>query len=84
MSDMPLKDAVELVRIGAGKRGYRSYPGTGGIWAGDNDGIADAVFVEWGLARATATILNAALDGQLIPRSPAFGADPVVRPKATQ
>jgi hypothetical protein len=46
MSD--LEDAIELVRIGAGKVGYRSYPGTGGIWAGNNDGLADAVFVDWG------------------------------------
>jgi hypothetical protein len=54
MSD--LEDAIELVRIGAGKVGYRSYPGTGGIWAGNNDGLADAVFVDW------------VLDGRLAPR----------------
>jgi hypothetical protein len=66
MSD--LEDAIELVRIGAGKVGYRSYPGTGGIWAGNNDGLADAVFVDWGLARATTEILNAVLDGRLAPR----------------
>ena len=63
MSD--LEDAIELVRIGTGKVGYRSYPGTGGIWAGNNDGLADAVFVDWGLARATTEILNAVLDGRL-------------------
>jgi hypothetical protein len=33
MSD--LEDAIELARIGTGKQGYRSYPGTGGIWAGE-------------------------------------------------
>jgi hypothetical protein len=60
-----LVDAIELVRIGAGRAGYRSYPGTGGVWAGANGGIADAVFEDWGLARATAEILNAALDGRL-------------------
>jgi hypothetical protein len=60
-----LADAIELVRIGAGATGYRSYPGTGGVWAGGNDGIADVVFSDWGLARATAEILNAVLDGRL-------------------
>jgi hypothetical protein len=60
-----LVDAIELARIGAGKQGYRSYPGTGGVWAGGNDGIADATFMDWGLARATAEILNAFLDGRL-------------------
>ncbi len=64
-----LADAIELARIGAGKQGYRSYPGTGGIWAGDDGGsigIADATFMDWGLARATAEILNAVLDGRLV------------------
>jgi hypothetical protein len=62
-----LTDAIELIRIGAGAAGYRSYPGTGGMWAGGNDGIADATFEDWGLARATAEILNAVLDGRLSP-----------------
>jgi hypothetical protein len=60
-----LKDAIEIVKTGAGRRGYRSYPGTGGIWCGDNEQIPDAQFVDWGLAKATAEILNAVLDGRL-------------------
>jgi hypothetical protein len=68
--DDKLVDAVELIRIGAGKQGYRSYPGTGGIWAGYNDGIADATFTDWGLARAAAEILNAVLDGRLMIKEP--------------
>lgn len=64
-----LRDAIELVGIGAGKDGdgYRSYPGTGSIWCGRNEGIADANFVDWGLARATALILNAVVRGDLVP-----------------
>ena len=50
MSDK-LTDAIELIRIGAGAKGYRSYPGTGGMGVGGNDGIADATFEDWGLAR---------------------------------
>lgn len=60
--DDDLKDAIELVKIGSP---YRSYPGTGGIWAGRNQDFADANFVDWGLARATATILNAVVGGKL-------------------
>jgi hypothetical protein len=69
--DNKLADAIELVHIGAGKHGYRSYPGSGGLWVGDPNGtdgigIADASFTDWGLARAVAEILNAVLDGRLI------------------
>ena len=60
-----LADAIELVRIGASATGYRSYDGSGGVWVGDNAGIADAVFSDWGLARSVAEILNAVLDGRL-------------------
>jgi hypothetical protein len=70
MSDK-LADAIELARIGAGATGYRSCNGTGGVWAADNAGLADAVFTDFGLARATAEILNAVLDGRL-----AIGAAP--------
>jgi hypothetical protein len=35
------------------------------MWVGGNDGIADATFENWGLARAVAEILNAVLDGRL-------------------
>ena len=61
-----LTDAIKLARIGAGAMGYRSYAGSGGMWVGGNDGIADATFEDWGLARAVAEILNAVLDGRLI------------------
>jgi hypothetical protein len=36
---------------------------------GANGGIADITFVDWGLARATAEILNAVLDGRLVKAS---------------
>lgn len=66
MSDpWTLEHAIEIARIGAGKDGYRSYDGTGGMWAGAHNGMADAVFTDWGLARATSIILNAVLDGRL-------------------
>ena len=55
--------AIELAKIGGP---YRSFPGTGGIWAGHNEQFPDADFRDWGLARATAIILNAIIDGQLI------------------
>jgi hypothetical protein len=32
-----LTDAIELIRIGAGAKGYRSYPGTGGMGVGANE-----------------------------------------------
>jgi hypothetical protein len=62
---MTLQEAIEIAGIAAGD-GYRSYPGTGGIWAGGNNDIADATFVDWGLAAATARILNAVIAGELI------------------
>jgi hypothetical protein len=65
MSD-ELKDAISLASIG---KPYRSYPGTGGIWAGRNEQFPDGDFRDWGLARATATILNAAVTGELAPRA---------------
>lgn len=66
MNQQTIKDAIEIASIGAGKEGYRSYPGTGGIWAGRNEQFADATFVDWGLARAAAIILNAAVNGDLV------------------
>lgn len=63
-----LDEAISLVRTGAGRRGYRSYSGGGEIWAGNNEQYADARFVDWGLARATAIILNAVARGELIPK----------------
>lgn len=66
MSD--LKDAMELINIGVGttRPAYRNYPGSGGIWTGDHElNIPCGHFDDWGLARATAEILNAVLDGRL-------------------
>jgi hypothetical protein len=63
----PLTHAIEIARIGAGREGYRNPSGCGGIWAGRNHNLADATFVDCGLARATAEILNAVLDGRLVP-----------------
>jgi hypothetical protein len=48
----------------------RSYPGSGSLWFGRNSEFADATFTDWGLARATATILNAVRTGQLVPAEP--------------
>ena len=61
-----LDHAIEIIKIGATNGGYRNYPGSGGIWAGRNDGFADARFNDFGLARATAEVLNAVLDGRLV------------------
>jgi hypothetical protein len=44
----------------------RSYPGTGGIWLRRNVHRPDAEFIDWGLARAVAEILNALADGRLV------------------
>jgi hypothetical protein len=53
----------------------RSYPGTGGLWFGANNGMADATFEDWGLARAVAIILNAANEGRLaLPQPSPSGA----------
>lgn len=54
-----LEYAIEIAKIGGR---YRSYDGTGGLWCGANEGIADAMFKDRGLARATAIILNAVID----------------------
>jgi hypothetical protein len=62
---MTLEEAIEIADIGAGRYGYRTYGGSGGMWAGTNTGFADAQFTDWGLAKATAIILNAVLDGRL-------------------
>lgn len=63
MSDpWTLEHAIEIAKIGGP---YRSFDGTGGLWAGTHEGIADATFDDWGLARATSIILNAVLDGRL-------------------
>jgi hypothetical protein len=60
-----LLDAIGLVEIGSP---YRTYGGSGGIWSGINDQIPDANFIDWGLARATAIILNAVVSGRLVPK----------------
>ena len=48
-------------------RDWRSYPGSGGIWIGDNEEHSDGNFEDWGLARAVAIIINALNNGQLVP-----------------
>ncbi len=58
-----LKHAIEIAKIGPD---YRSYDGSGGLWNRGNHGIADAMFVDWGLARAVSIILNAVRDGRLV------------------
>jgi hypothetical protein len=70
-----LEHAIDLVRTGAGREGYYNAAGSGGIWAGSNRNIADAQFVDWGLARATAVILNAVVNGQLQTSDEASYAD---------
>lgn len=63
-----LNHAIELVKIGGGRSGYRTHGGCGGIWCGYNkNGFPDANFIDWGLARATAIILNALINGELVP-----------------
>ena len=52
-----------MVRIGSGKTGYRTYQAQA---AGENNGLPDGNFVDWGLAVATARILNAVLNGTLV------------------
>jgi hypothetical protein len=61
-TDDELMESVELARMASP---FRSYPGTGGIWCGSNNNLADATFDDWGLARAVARIMNAVLDGTL-------------------
>jgi hypothetical protein len=64
MTDTDLADAIEIAGM---VRPARSYPGTGALWFGRNEGLADATFTDWGLARAVATIINAVNDGRLVP-----------------
>lgn len=52
--------ALEILSIGMSNEGVRCYPGGGGLWFGKNRELADATFVDWGLARAVATILTEA------------------------
>ena len=59
---MTLEEEIELIKF-AGP--YRNYPGSGGIWAGSNDGIADGNFTDWALGRAMARIAQAVCDGEL-------------------
>ena len=66
-----LEHAIEIAKIGGR---FRSYDGTGGIWAGRNNEIPDGIFNDWGLARATTIILNAVLDGRLVQHNSALPA----------
>lgn len=65
MTERTLREEIELVAICAGRRGFRSFEGGGHIWAGNNSGIADGSFTDWGLARAVTAILNAVSEGRL-------------------
>lgn len=58
-----LQHAIEIAGLGTPAR---TYPGGGEMWVGSNSGPADAVFTDWGLARAVAIILNAVRDGRFI------------------
>jgi hypothetical protein len=60
---------MELVCIAAGKDGFRHYDGGGAIWIGAHNGPADAHFNDWGLAEATAIVLNAISTGKLVERT---------------
>ena len=62
---MSLGDAIEIVKIGGP---YSTYPGTGDLY-GVTDLSIEAKFWDWGLARATAVILNAVIDGKLVLKS---------------
>ena len=53
---MTLQEAIEIVSM---MTPVRSYDGTGGLWFGSNQNMADATFEDWGAARATSIILNA-------------------------
>jgi hypothetical protein len=61
-----LQDAIELCAVATFGGPARSYPGTGGIWLRRNVHRPDAEFIDWGLARAVAEILNALADGRLV------------------
>jgi hypothetical protein len=75
MSDWTLEQAIEIARARGRDGGYRSYDGSGGLWAGDaKAGVADAQFEDPALARATAEILNAVLDGRLVPNEAEYAA----------
>ena len=60
---MTLEEEVELIKF-AGP--YRNYPGTGGIWLGDNTNFSDGEFSDWALGRAMARIAQAVMDGELV------------------
>jgi hypothetical protein len=61
--DDPLGDAIEFAQM---VHPMRSYPGTGAIWIGSNEGLSDGSFTDWGVARAVAIIMNAVVEGKLV------------------
>ena len=63
MSDEEIAEAIELIKMATPAR---SYPGTGGLWFGQNRNLADASFDDWGLARAVAAIMNAIGDERVV------------------
>ena len=65
MSDpWTLEYAIDIARIGSNRGPYRAH--YGGLWHGENNGPCDASFADWGLAKATEVILNAAVTGKLV------------------
>ena len=59
-----LEHAIEIAMIGMHHNEFRA--DGGGLWTSDVEGPPDATFTDWGMARATAMILNAVRDGSLI------------------
>jgi hypothetical protein len=74
MSDWTLEQAIEIARGRGRDGGYRSSEGSGGLWAGGAKAGVAAQFEDAALARATAEILNAVLDGRLVPNEAEYAA----------
>lgn len=58
----PLDRAIDLIKF-AGP--YHNYPGSGGVWCGENGNLPDGNFTDWALGRAMAQIAQAVYDGEL-------------------
>lgn len=69
-----LSHALEIARIGGR---YRFWPGSGQVTTPYDHPMQPAGnFVDWGLARAVAIILNAVIDGKLVVASPPLSEAP--------
>lgn len=60
--DAPLLEAIELLELACP---MHNFPGSGGIWFGNNHGPPDGGFTDWGVARAVAIVINAVVEGRL-------------------